>query len=197
MCVSSHVCLKLRVSQPTFSFLPESRNWVLLPATAHTQSGDAAGPGTRTWGCGPRLFPAACAASQWTERWQGAEVLLLDSILEGFAWWLSACPQRPSVQSLQCHGLTPPGKTEQPLPKLAALLINTRKHNLRVLRAGPKSTVSWESGHVGGTRDAPPGAGHAASGKLLSVTFFSLRVGQRTGWSCVYQPDRPPARSQT
>lgn len=95
-------------------------------------------------------------------------MLLLDSILEGFAWWLSACPQRPSVQSLQCHGLTPPGKTEQPLPKLAALLINTRKHNLRVLRAGPKSTVSWESGHVGGTRDAPPGAGHAAPfGDLL------------------------------
>lgn len=31
------------------------------------------------------------------------------------------------------------------------LLTNTRKHNLKVLRAGPKSTVSWERGHGRGT----------------------------------------------
>lgn len=30
-------------------------------------------------------------------------------------------------------------------------LTNTRKHNLKVLRAGPKSTVSWERGHRRGT----------------------------------------------
>lgn len=159
MCVSSHVCLKFRVSQPAFSFLPESRNWVPLPATAHSQSGDAAGPGTRTSGLRPaplssslRCLPVdrALAGSRGGAAgfYSGRVCLVAVSV--------SAAAISP-VSVVTPHGLTPPGKTEQPLPKLAALLINTRKHNLRVLRAGPKSTVSWESGHVGGTRDAPPG----------------------------------------
>lgn len=49
------------------------------------------------------------------------------------------------------------GKTERPPsptpPKLAALLINTWKHHLKVLRANSKLTFCWENNHIGGTQE--------------------------------------------
>lgn len=169
--------LKFRASQPASPSLPESRSWSRCRPQRSPKVAMRRGLEPRSQACGRRLFPAACAAPQWTERcreWRRPRWALFWKGLRG------GCQRfRGAVSPVCAVPRSYPCRRDRAaphhLPRLAALLVNTRRHDLTVPRAGPKSTVSWESGHTGGTRDTPTrGAGRARVWSVMGSPEGSL-----------------------
>lgn len=147
-------CRTFRVSQPVFSFWPEPRSWALWPATAQAGSGGAAGTRTQTSGLRPGPLPSSPRCLPADGARAGGRGVAAGSS-PGRACLVAASISAAAVSPVSVAPRSHPSRRDQAaphhLPQSAALLTNTRKHNLKVLRAGPKSTVSWERGHGRGT----------------------------------------------